>query len=106
VSGGSISGPIGSPYAFFYVSEVQKGTRGVPEHPRHPVKVFVDQFSGKYIGFVVFCTIQSHLSHRIVPERLRTHFLPLFKPPFQPSQWNNLWSLNYKGEQKYAKCSA
>ena len=38
--------PIGGPYAFFDVSEVQKGTRGVPEHPRHPVKVFVDQFSG------------------------------------------------------------
>ena len=65
--------PIGGPYAFFDVSEVQKGTRGVPKHPRHPVKVFVDQFSGKYIGFVVFCTIQSHLSHRIVPERLHAH---------------------------------
>ena len=40
--------PKGGPYTFFDASEVQKGTRGVPEHPRHPMKVFVDQFSGKY----------------------------------------------------------
>ena len=67
--------PIGGPYAFFDVSEVQKGTRGVPKHPRHPVKVFVDQFSGIDIGFVVCCTIQSQLAHRIVPETLHTHTL-------------------------------